>query len=73
MICAKALYAQEMNGVMPKLNDNADLDLKDAYHPLLYLSNKQKNKPPTHRPSIFIMNSVFSLFQVPMLEEKALR
>ena len=44
MICAKALYAKEMNGVMPKLNDSADLDLKDAYHPLLYLSNKQKNQ-----------------------------
>ena len=44
MICAKALYAKEMNGVMPKLNDSTDLDLKDAYHPLLYLSNKQKNQ-----------------------------
>ena len=44
MICAKALYAKEMNGVMPKLIDSADLDLKDAYHPLLYLSNKQKNQ-----------------------------
>jgi DNA mismatch repair protein MutS2 len=37
IICAKALYAQEMNAVMPKLNESADLDLKDAYHPLLYL------------------------------------
>ena len=33
-----------MNGVMPKLNDSSDLDLKDAYHPLLYLSNKQKKQ-----------------------------
>ena len=40
MLCAKALYAQDMNGVMPKLNDSSDLDLNDAYHPLLYLSNK---------------------------------
>ena len=44
MLCAKALYAQDMNGVMPKLNDSSDLDLKDAYHPLLYLSNKQKKQ-----------------------------
>ena len=27
MLCAKALYAQDMNGVMPKLNDSSDLDL----------------------------------------------
>jgi DNA mismatch repair protein MutS2 len=44
MLCAKALYAQDMDGVMPKLNDSSDLDLKDAYHPLLYLSNKQKKQ-----------------------------
>jgi DNA mismatch repair protein MutS2 len=44
MICAKALYAKIMKGVMPKLNDSADLDLKDAFHPLLYLSNKHKNQ-----------------------------
>lgn len=44
MICSKALYAQEMNGVMPKLNDSTDLDLKNAYHPLLFLSNKQKKQ-----------------------------
>ncbi|MGB2460980.1 MAG: endonuclease MutS2, partial [Flavobacteriaceae bacterium] len=44
MIYAKALYAQEMNGVMPNLNDSADLDFKEAYHPLLYLSNKQKKQ-----------------------------
>ena len=30
MLCAKALYAQDMNGVMPKLNNSSDLDLKDA-------------------------------------------
>ena len=51
MICAKALYAQEMNGVMPKLNDSADLDLKDAYHPYSICQTNKKIKPPTPRPS----------------------
>ena len=57
MICAKALYAQEMNGVMPKLNDSSDLDLKDAYHPLLYLSNKQK-KQATYPQTIHLHNEL---------------
>ena len=57
MICAKALYAQDMNGIMPKLNDNADLDLKDAYHPLLFLSNKQKNQA-TYPQTIHLHNEL---------------
>ena len=39
---AKAYYGKEMNAVMPVLSEGQELDLKDAYHPLLYLSNKQK-------------------------------
>ena len=57
MLCAKALYAQDMNGVMPKLNDSSDLDLKDAYHPLLYLSNKQK-KQATYPQTIHLHNEL---------------
>jgi DNA mismatch repair protein MutS2 len=57
MLCAKALYAQDMNGVMPKLNDCSDLDLKDAYHPLLYLSNKQK-KQATYPQTIHLHNEL---------------
>jgi DNA mismatch repair protein MutS2 len=57
MICAKALYAQEMNGVMPNLNDSSDLDLKEAFHPLLYLSNKQK-KQATYPQSIHLHNEL---------------
>jgi DNA mismatch repair protein MutS2 len=55
VICAKALYAQRINGVMPKLNDITDLDLKHAYHPLLYLSNKEK-KQTTYPQTIHLNN-----------------
>ena len=39
---AKAKYAKEINGIMPEINDENRLFLKDAYHPLLFLSNKEK-------------------------------
>ena len=41
---AKAKYASEMEGVLPKINTEKKLELRDAYHPLLYLSNKLKNQ-----------------------------
>lgn len=37
---AKAKYASEMDAILPKINENRQMLLKDAYHPLLYLSNK---------------------------------
>ena len=39
---AKAYYAKEMEGVMPIISDAQEIDIKKAYHPLLYLSNKIK-------------------------------
>ena len=39
---AKAHYATEMNGVLPILNTKKETDIKEAYHPLLYLSNRKK-------------------------------
>ena len=39
---AKAYYAKEMDGVMPILSDVQEIDIKKAYHPLLYLNNKIK-------------------------------
>lgn len=44
-IKAKAKLAVDMNGQFPNLLDKAHLELKDAYHPLLYLYNKASNKP----------------------------
>ena len=37
---AKAKYAYEINGILPNLSANKDYNIKDAYHPLLFLSNK---------------------------------
>ncbi len=41
---AKAKLAIEMNGNLPNIIDKAIVDLKDAYHPLLYLYNKVSGK-----------------------------
>lgn len=41
---AKAKLAVEINGNYPKISDTAIVDLKDAYHPLLLIYNKQAGK-----------------------------
>ncbi|PRX54797.1 endonuclease MutS2 [Flagellimonas meridianipacifica] len=41
---AKAKYASEMDAILPEINEDKLLELKDAYHPLLYLSNKIKGE-----------------------------
>ncbi len=41
---AKAKYASEMSALLPDINDKKQLHLKDAYHPLLYLTNKLKGE-----------------------------
>ncbi len=43
-IRAKALLAVDLNGHMPRLSQHPMLQLVKAYHPLLYLHNKQANK-----------------------------
>lgn len=43
-IRAKARLAADMNGNYPGIVDKAYVDLKDAYHPLLYLYNKKSAK-----------------------------
>ncbi|MGY5849387.1 endonuclease MutS2 [Salegentibacter sp. F14] len=42
LIAAKSKYAEKINGILPKITKERELQLKDAYHPLLYLSNKKK-------------------------------
>ena len=44
LVYAKAKYAREINGILPILNNNKELQLKDAYHPLLLVANKKENK-----------------------------
>tara|TARA_R110002051_G_scaffold325867_1_gene432579 strand:- start:117696 stop:119885 length:2190 start_codon:yes stop_codon:yes gene_type:complete len=41
---AKAKYAREMEAIMPEISDKNELFLRDAYHPLLYLTNKRKKE-----------------------------
>ncbi len=44
VIAAKSKYADSMDGLLPTITTDRELTLKDAYHPLLYLSNKAKNE-----------------------------
>lgn len=48
---AKAKYALEMNALLPEISEKRELYLRDAYHPLLFLSNKYK-KEKTHPQTI---------------------
>lgn len=41
---AKAKYASDTNSLLPKINTDKHMFLRDAYHPLLYLSNHLKNE-----------------------------
>lgn len=43
-IRAKARLALDMNGNLPNVADKAHIELKDAYHPLLYIYNKKSGK-----------------------------
>lgn len=48
---AKAKYAADTNALHPEINADKRLYLKDAYHPLLYLSNRLQNEK-THPQTI---------------------
>ena len=44
VISAKAKYARTLNATLPKISEQQTLFLKNAFHPLLYLSNKEHKK-----------------------------
>lgn len=44
VISAKAKYAQSTNAILPKFSKERSMYLRDAYHPLLYLTNKEKGE-----------------------------
>ncbi len=44
VVSAKSKYAYKLNAVLPKISANRELTLKDAYHPLLYLTNTSKGE-----------------------------
>ena len=54
VIAAKVTYAKKLNAVLPKITKSRELELKEAYHPLLYLTNKNSNKT-THPQDISLM------------------
>ena len=43
-IFARARYAQAVNGLLPIFSDQQELELKNAYHPLLYRTHQLENK-----------------------------
>lgn len=45
IISAKALLAGQMNALLPEINEEKIVELRQAYHPLLYLNNKKSQKP----------------------------
>ncbi|TDD94857.1 endonuclease MutS2 [Flavobacterium cellulosilyticum] len=44
VVAAKAKYANRINGILPAITENRRLFFRDAFHPILYLNNKQKNE-----------------------------
>lgn len=44
VIAAKAKYANKINGILPTITEERRLYFREAYHPILYLNNKQKNE-----------------------------
>lgn len=44
VVAAKAKYANKINAILPEITDNRRLYFRDAFHPILYLNNKQKDE-----------------------------
>ena len=44
VISAKAKYARSMNAILPEISKERSIYLRDAYHPLLYLTNTEKGE-----------------------------
>ena len=44
VISAKAKYANSMGAILPQFSKERSMHLRDAYHPLLYLTNKEKGE-----------------------------
>ncbi len=44
VLAAKAKYAQKINGILPDITENRVVNFRDAYHPILYLTNKEKKE-----------------------------
>jgi len=51
VVAGKAKYANRINGILPTITEERRLFFREAYHPILYLNNKQK-KEITHPQTI---------------------
>ncbi|MCU4189351.1 DNA mismatch repair protein MutS [Flavobacterium sp. HXWNR29] len=55
VIAAKAKYAYKINGILPNIIEEKRLFFREAYHPILYLNNKEK-KAVTYPQTIELHN-----------------
>ena len=44
VISAKAKYAKKLDAVLPKITQDRELEIKEAYHPLLLLNNRKRGE-----------------------------
>ena len=44
VISAKAKYAKRINGILPQITENRRVYFRDAFHPILFLTNKLKQE-----------------------------
>ena len=44
LLLQKTQHGEQLNGIMPTITEKRELNLKEAYHPLLYLSNTAKGE-----------------------------
>ncbi|MEY4011145.1 MAG: hypothetical protein RIT22_269 [Bacteroidota bacterium] len=44
VIAAKAKYANKINAILPNITEERRLYFRDAFHPILYLTNAEKNE-----------------------------
>jgi DNA mismatch repair protein MutS2 len=51
IVAAKAKYARKINAILPTITNERRVYFRDAYHPILYLNNKQNNEV-THPQTI---------------------
>lgn len=51
VVAGKAKYANRINGILPAITEERRLFFREAYHPILYLTNKQKQEV-THPQTI---------------------
>lgn len=51
VVAGKAKYANRINGILPTITEERRLFFREAYHPILYLNNKEK-KEVTHPQTI---------------------